>query len=112
MNIAREPAVVWVGLVAPAVQLILSFLGMGPELQTVLNALVVALCAVTTALLVKSDRLLPAILGLIQACIVVGLYFGAHISDTQQALIMTVVGGVVAAFLRTQLEAPVPPMQG
>ena len=47
---------------------------------------------------------MPALTGLGQAVLVLVLGFGLAVSPDQQALYMTVVGLVVAAFVRTQVE--------
>ena len=68
MSIAREPATLWIGLVAPIVAALAAFVfAANPDLQGVINAAAVAVAGAITAFLVRSDNLLPAITGAIQA---------------------------------------------
>jgi uncharacterized membrane protein HdeD (DUF308 family) len=105
---AREPALILIGVIGPAVALLVSFIpALTPELQTGLIAAAVAIAGILTALLVGGDRLAPAILGLAQAVVTIGLAAGLDLSPEQQAGWLTIVGILVAAFVRTQVNAPV-----
>jgi len=57
---------------------------------------------------VHSERLAPAILGLAQGILALGLQLGWHLTAEQQGAAMAFVGVVVAAYVRTQVVAPVP----
>lgn len=94
--------------VGPAVALLLSlFAGLPDGWETAINALAVALAGLCTAILVNSDKLVPAIIGVAQAVLTVGLAAGWHATPDQQAAAMTLVGLVAAGFVRTQVDAPV-----
>jgi heme/copper-type cytochrome/quinol oxidase subunit 4 len=105
----REPAV-WLALFAAAVQAISGFFyNLSDEQQGVLNALAVAFSGLLTALAVKGDYVLPAVLGFIQAALALGLAFGLHWDSAQQSTFMVLATAVVASFVRTQVAAPVAP---
>lgn len=103
----REPAV-WLALAAAAVQLVSAFfLPLTDVQQGSLNAVAVAAVGFLTAWQVSKERALPAVLGVIQAALALGLSFGWHLSPERQAVIMSVAAAIVAMFVRTQVEAPV-----
>jgi nicotinamide riboside transporter PnuC len=77
--------------------------------QALLNAAVAAVAGLIAAVAVKSDKQLPAILGVVTALLALGVGFGWNISAEHQAVILSFVGAVVAFFVRTQVVAPVPP---
>jgi hypothetical protein len=105
----REPALILIGVIGPLVALLVSFIpGMSPELQTGIIAAAVAIAGILTALLVGGDKLAPAIIGLAQAVVTVGLAAGLDLSPEQQAGWLTIVGLLAAGFVRTQVVAPVP----
>ena len=109
MSLGREPALALIAIVGPLVALLVSFAdALGPTLQTAIIAVAVAAAGIVTALLVKGDKLAPAILGFAQALVTFGLAWGFALSADQQAGILTVVGLFVAAFVRTQVIAPKP----
>lgn len=112
-SLSREPALILMGVVGPAVALVVSFVdGMSPALQTGVNAVAVAAAGVATAVIVKGDKLAPALLGLAQALVTLALGAGWNLTPDQQAGWITVVGIVVAAFVRTQVTAPVDALGG
>lgn len=103
----REPAV-WLALVAAIVQGVSGFFfHLTDEQQGVVNALAVALLGFVTAAAVKGDAWLPAISGLVKAVLALGVAFGAHWAPDKQSLVMILVTAVFAAFVRTQVTAPV-----
>ena len=76
MSIRREPALI-LALVASTVQLVSAFVfPLSDAQQGVVNALAVAVAGLVTALMVRSDQLAPAILGVLQAAVALGLAFG------------------------------------
>ncbi len=103
MRISREPALLLIGVLAPLAQLILSFTPWSLGVITGLNAVAVAVAGLLTALFLRAAELVPALTGLGQAVLVLVLGFGLAVSPEQQTLYMTVVGLVVAAFVRTQV---------
>lgn len=105
----REPALLYVGLLAPVVQVLAAFVfDANPTVQGAVNAAAVAIAGAITAVLVRSDSLVPAILGAAQAVLALVLAFGVHWSSEQQAALMGLVGVVVAVVVRDRVEAPVP----
>lgn len=108
--IKREPALLYVGLLAPVVQALAAFVfAASPTVQGAVNAVAVALAGAITAFLVRSDNLVPAITGAFQAVIALILAFGVHWSSEQQASLMIAIGAVVAIIVRDRVTAPVPP---
>lgn len=109
MDFRREPAVVWVGLVAPIVMALSAFLfDADPAVQGAVNAAAAAIAGALTAFLVRSDNLLPALTGAIQAVIALVLAFGVDWSTNQQATLMVALGAVAAYLVRDRVTAPVP----
>jgi hypothetical protein len=103
----REPAVL-LALFAALVQGISGFFfHLTDDQQGVLNAVAVAVIGLVTALAVKGDALLPGILGFVKAVLALGLAFGLHMTSANQSVIMVLVTAIVAAFVRTQVTAPV-----
>lgn len=103
----REP-VLWLALVAGLVQLLSSFwLDLSGEQQGVLNALAVAVIGAVTAFAVAREKVAPALLGLVQAALAVGLAFGWDLSAQDQSTVMAFSAAVIGMFLRTQVTAPV-----
>lgn len=106
--LGREP-VLWLALVAALIQLVSSFVfELSNEQQGVLNALAVAVIGVLTAFAVAKDKVAPALLGLVQAALAVGLAFGWELGAQDQSTIMAFATAVIGMFLRTQVTARVP----
>lgn len=106
--LGRDPA-----LIASAVGGIVALLGSivfnwGGDTIGVVNAALAALLAVYVAW-GTYDTASAAILQLTKALLVLGVTFGADITADQTALVIVAVEGVVGAFMRTQLNAIVPP---
>lgn len=105
----REPALLYIGLLAPVVQALAAFVfNASPTIQGAVNALAVALAAAVTAAVVRADNLVPAITGGFQALLALLLALGFHLSSEQQASIMIAVGAVIAVVVRDRVVAPVP----
>lgn len=112
MNLNREPALLWIGAVPAIVAALVAFVFSGdPTVQGIANAATVAVVGAITAFVVKSDNLLPAITGAIQAVIALVVAFGAHWDATQQAMLVTALGVVAAIVVRDRVTAPVPAVQ-
>jgi len=108
LRLSREPALIIVGGIGPGVALLVSFFATLPDpVETGINAVAVAVAGLLTAVIVADEKAVPAFMGFVQALIVLGLALGLHLDSTQQAGIMTVVGIMLAAFVRTQVSAPV-----
>ncbi len=112
MTPKREPALIW-AFIASVIQLAVTYVfHVTTEQQGVINALVVAIGGLITALMVSSDQLAPAILGVAQAAIALALAFHLNLDPTVQAAVMSVLTTLIGMFVRTQVTAPVPPIAG
>lgn len=106
-NLSRDPAV-WLSLFATAVRLGAAFLfHITDSQQAVLNAAATAIAGLVVALWVIKDGQVAALLGVAQALLALAIGFGLNVSAENQAVIMSVIGTAVAAFVRTQVSAPV-----
>lgn len=104
----RDPAL-WLAFVAGLVQLVSAFfLPLSDAQQGVLNAVAVAGLGLITAWAVARDKLVPAIMGAVQALLSLAVTFGAGLSGEQQFVIMSFVAATVGMFVRTQVTAKVP----
>jgi peptidoglycan/LPS O-acetylase OafA/YrhL len=105
----REPALLWVGLVAPIVSALAAFVfAADPTTQGIVNTAAVAVAGGITAWLVSSDNLVPALLAAAQAVIALIVAFGADWTSQQQAALMVPLGVVVSILVRDRVTAPVP----
>lgn len=108
MSLARFPALT-LGMVSGAVQVVAGlFLALSPHQTSLINALVVAVLGVVTAWLVKGDALVAALIGVAQAMLALLIGFGLNLPTDLQASIMAFVAAVAAAYVHTQVTAPVP----
>ncbi|MER5671172.1 hypothetical protein [Pseudonocardia alni] len=104
----REPALVYIGLLAPVVQAITAFvLVANPDVAGAVNAGAVAVAGAITAWMVNSDRLVPALTGAAQALIAVVVAFGIDWTTEQQAALMVPLGIVASIIVRDRVTAPV-----
>lgn len=105
-SLSRDPAL-WLTAVATIVRLAAAFwIDLSIEQQAVLNALATAIAGIIVAIIVRKEGQVPALLGFVQAVIALAVGFGAKLSPEAQATIMSAVGALVAAFVRTQVVAP------
>jgi hypothetical protein len=103
----REPALV-LGLVSALVQMLVAFGLDWSDTQTAaVNAAAAAVLGVVTAFLTARDQLVPAILGLTQAAITLGLAFGLDLTQEQASMVMATVAALAALVVRTQVTAVV-----
>jgi hypothetical protein len=106
-KLSREPAL-WLTLFATAVRLGAAFLfQISDGQQAVLNAAATAIAALIVAVIVRRDGQVAAILGVAQALLALAIGFGLDVSAENQAVIMSFVGAIAAAFIRSQVVAPV-----
>lgn len=104
-RLSRDPAL-YLTLFATAVRLSAAFfLHLSIDQQAVLNAVATAVAGLIIAFVVAKDGQVAAILGFAQALLALAVGFGLHISADNQAVIMSFVGALVAAFVRTQMTA-------
>jgi hypothetical protein len=99
-----------VTLAATIVRLLAAFVvNLSADQQTWLNAGAAAVGGLIVAVWVKRDGQVAALTGLASALLAIAVGFGAHISAEGQAAIMSFVGTAAAAYIRTQVVAPVNP---
>jgi hypothetical protein len=104
----REPALLFAGLLAPLVQTgLLIWGGLSPQAQAVWNAATLAVAGVVIAALTARDKLAPAVLGLSAAVVALLGFYGWHLSAAAETALASTVALVMAAFLRTQITAPI-----
>ncbi len=108
----REPAVV-IGFIATLLQVVASLgLPLSPELQGAVTAVLTAGAGVWTAYKVASDKALPALLGFAQAGFALLLALHFHVSADVQTAVAAAITAAVALFVRTQVTAAVPAVDG
>lgn len=107
MKLSRDPAF-YVMLAATVIRLVAAFIvDLSADQQTWLNAGVAAVGGLVVAFWVKRDGQIAALTGLASALLAIAVGFGANIDAEGQAAIMSFVGVAAAAFIRTQVVAPV-----
>lgn len=107
MKLSRDPAF-YVMLAATVIRLLAAFVvNLTADQQTWLNAGVAAVGGVVIAVWVRRDGQIAALTGLASALLAIAVGFGANIDAEGQAAIMSFVGVAAAAFIRTQVTAPV-----
>jgi len=105
--LGRDPAV-WLGLVAVIVQALVAWgVDLTKDQQGYINAAATALMGLILAVTVSHEQVVAAAGGLLGAVLQLAVAFGAHISQDQIATAGAVVTAVLAAWLRTQVTAPV-----
>ena len=104
----REPALI-AALATSAIAMFSAFvLPLSIGQQGVLNAVVVAVLGLVTAVVLRSDGVSAAVLGLVKAVVAVGIAFGLAWSPETQAIAMSFAAAVTGMFIRTQEVAPEP----
>jgi hypothetical protein len=104
--LGREPAVFW-ALVAGVLLALLQLIPMPTEVNGALNAAVLAAAGLVTAAMVATEKVLPALVGLIQATFAVFLAFGTPVAETTQTGILALVAAVASFFVRGSVAAKV-----
>lgn len=108
---SREPAILWIGVIAPLVAALSAFLWhASPDTQTIVNAAAVAVAGAITAFIVKSDNLLPAITGAVQAVVATVAALGLNLDSNQQATLVVALGAIAAVVVRDRVTAAAPPV--
>jgi hypothetical protein len=101
----REPAVFF-ALVAGVLLAFIQILNVTDPLAGALNAVVLATAGVGTAALVDTDKVLPALVGLVQATFAVFLAYGSPVAEHTQAGILALIAAAAAFFVRQNVDAP------
>jgi hypothetical protein len=105
-SIVGEPAIIMT-IVATLIRLgAAHFINTTAEQQTWVNAVVTAGAGLVSAVWVTHNKQVPALIGFAQALIALGVGFGFHISADAEAAILSIIGGIAALFIRTQVVAP------
>lgn len=105
--LGREPAL-WLGLVSTIVQMIIAFGVHLTDRQTAaINAAAVAIIGLITAAVVAREQVAPAVLGLLQAALTLGMVFGLHVSASTTAAIMAAAAAGLSVIVRYLVTAPV-----
>lgn len=105
----REPAV-FLALLGALVSAFSAFvLHLSVDQQGVIGAVAALIVGVATAA-VTHDGVVAAILGLVKGLFLLMISFGLHLSTDNQAVLYTLVAALLAAFVRTQVTAPEPPV--
>ncbi len=105
--LGREPAVFFLGLVAPVLLAVIKFLPFTPEVSGALNAVVLAAAGAAVAVMVATDKVLPALLGLAGAVFALYQAFGTAVPENTQTGILELIAVAAALFTRQNVEAPV-----
>lgn len=104
--LGREPAVFW-SLVAAVQLALLQLWPMPHAVNGALNGVVLAGAGLATAAMVSVDKVLPALVGLVQAVFAVYLAFGTPVAETTQTGVLALLAAVAGFFVRQNVEAPV-----
>lgn len=106
----REAA--WLpSVLAALVQFILPFFtNLDSGLSASINAAVAFAAAIVTAFLVSAEKGLAFLAGSGNALIQLALGFNIHLTDSQQAGLAMLLTLITAAYTRTQVVAPKPPV--
>jgi nicotinamide riboside transporter PnuC len=106
-RLGREPALLtaFVSLLAQAGTVV--FMDLTPDMQGAVNAVAAAIAGIITAWGVAADKMLPFVLGLVQALLALGIAWGLQLTPEEQATVMGFVALVAGMFVRTQVWARV-----
>lgn len=104
--LGREPAVFF-GLVAAVLLAVIRFLPLSPELSGALNAVVLAGTGAIVAVMVNTEKALPALLGLAAAVFALYQAFGTTVPENVQTGVLELITIGVALFTRQNVTAPV-----
>lgn len=94
-------------LFAALIQFLLPFFVDDAQTTAVLNGAVAFVAGLVTAFLVSAEKGLAFLVGGANTIIQLAAGFGLTMTDSQQALLATILTMVAAAFTRTQVVAPV-----
>ena len=103
----REPAV-WLGLVAVAVQTLVAWgVDLSEGQQAGVNAVATLVMGLAVAVASAHDQIVPAASGLLVGVLQLAVSFGFDLSQDKIATAGALLTAVLAAYLRTQVTAPV-----
>jgi len=105
--LGREPAL-WGALVRSLVVVLSTFiLPLTIDQQGWLNAVTAALIGLIVAATTFREKLVPAILGLLEAVLAGAIAWNWNLSVDKQAIIMTAAAAIVAVITRDRVVAPI-----
>lgn len=105
----REPAITATSLLVPTVSMaVLLATDLPAEAQAAWNALAVAIAGLVTAVVVVSDRLVPAVTGVAQAVLALLAVHGLGLTAEQATGLTAFVAAVAGAWVRTQVTVAAP----
>lgn len=106
--LGREPAMLAEFIATVLVVANLFFLpGLDSMLQGAINAVVLAAASVYVAVKVKSDSLLPILVGGFKTVVALVVAFGVDLSVPQQAALLGLLSLGAGLFVRSNVQAPV-----
>lgn len=106
--LGREPAMIAELIAALLVIINLFFLpDFNVELQGAINAVILAASSIYIAVRVKSDNLLPLVVGAFKTVVALLVTFGVDLTQEQQAAALTFAAILAGAFVRSNVQAPV-----
>lgn len=109
MILGREPAL-WAAAAKAFIAVVSVFvINLTIDQQGALNAVVAAVLGIIVALQVKAEKAVPFIIGLVEAGIFLLVSFGWDATPDQQAVLLALVGAIVAVWTRDRVVAPIDP---
>lgn len=103
----RDPAA-FLAIIAVAVQAVVAWgVDLSEQQQAAINAAATLVMGLVIALVVARDQIIPAAAGALGAVLQLLVAFGAHLSQNQVATAGALLTAVLAAWLRTQVVAPI-----
>ena len=108
--LGREPAQ-WLQLASGVLVFLTPILGLTPDLNGAIIAVITAVFGFATAAAVSSEKAAPMVAGLIKALIALALALRFDVPVEIQAGAMVLVEAAVAWYLRTQVVAKVPAVE-
>lgn len=106
-KIARDPALLG-AVVLAVIQVILTLVPVPAYQVSLVNAFAATAVGFVVAVVVRSDRWVPSLLGLIKAAGALVIGFGLDWSAQSQSAVMLLAAAVTAVITRTQVVAPIP----
>lgn len=109
MILGREVAL-WAAAAKAGISVISLYLvSLTIDQQGALNAVVAAVLGIIVALQVKAEKAVPFLIGLVEAVLYLAVSFGWNATPDQQAVLLTLVGAIVAVWTRDRVVAPIDP---
>lgn len=105
MEIRREPIVIFQGLVIPALMAVSLVLNLSTDVQSLTDAVLLALGGIVAAFGVSARAALPLLSGFVKAVLALLLGLGVHVPSNWQAAIMGVIAVTVAFYTQSQVIA-------